>query len=183
MNKILYGVLSWWEIIQTCPISRQELLMKFSLNLFFIWFFVVFTKPPILVNEILKNDSHPVHLFLQRSFSWCLVGFVFREKKNNIWRLNASDAKSYEWNSEKLYFLILYLVQKKKQYLGMSRFLSHYYNSTWQLLTDSDRNESNSQKRRKLLFWWQLTFIDGWGWRGRRREPTYSRCVTSKGSN
>ena len=69
MNKILYGVLSWWEIIQTCPISRQELLMKFTLNLFFIWFFVVFTKPPILVNEILKNDSHPVHLFLQRSFS------------------------------------------------------------------------------------------------------------------
>ena len=69
MNKILYGVLSWWEIIQTCPISRQELLMKFSLNLFFIWFFVVFTKPPILVNEILRSDSHPVHLFLQRSFS------------------------------------------------------------------------------------------------------------------
>ena len=151
MNKILYGVLSWWEIIQTCPISRQELLMNFTLNLYFIWFFVVFTKPPIHVNEILKNDSHPVHLFLQRSFSWCLVGFVFREKKNNIWRLNASDAKSYEWNSEKLYFLILYLVQKKK-YLGMSRFLSHYYNSTWQLLTDSDRNECISHKKENYCF-------------------------------
>ena len=41
-----------------------------------------------------------------------LVLFLEMEK-NNIWRLNASDAKSYEWNSEKLYFLILYLVHKK----------------------------------------------------------------------
>ena len=138
MNKILYGVLSWWEIIQTCPISRQELLMKFSLNLFFIWFFVVFTKPPILVNEILKNDSHPVHLFLQRSFSWCLVGFVFREKKNNIWRLNASDAKSYEWNSEKLYFLISYLVQKKNiwEWAVFFHIITIALGSYWQTVTE-----------------------------------------------
>ena len=74
-----------------------------------------------------------------------------------------------------------YIWFRKNTIFGNEPSLSHYYNSTWQLLTDSDRNESNSQKRRKLLFWWQLTFIDGWRWRG--REPTYSRCVTSKGSN
>ena len=34
-----------------------------------------------------------------------LVLFLEMEK-NNIWRLNVSDAKSYEWNSEKLYFLL-----------------------------------------------------------------------------
>ena len=34
----------------------------------------------------------------------------------------------------------------------MSRFLSHYYNSTWQLLTDSDRNESISQKKENYCF-------------------------------
>ena len=99
-----------------------------------------------------KNDSHLFIFFVKGVLADVLLVLFLEMEKNNIWRLNVSDAKSYEWNSEKLYFLILYLVQKKKQYLGMSRFLSHYYNSTWQLLTDSDRNECISHKKENYCF-------------------------------
>ena len=58
--------------------------------------------------------------------------------------------------------LVFIFGSEKKQYLGMNRFLSHYYNSTWKLLTESDRNESISQKKENYCFGgnWHLS-MDG----------------------
>ena len=59
-------------------------------------------------------------------------------EKNNIWRLNVSDAKSYEWNSEKLYFLILYLVQKKNiwEWAVFFHIITIALGSYWQTVTE-----------------------------------------------
>ena len=85
-----------------------------------------------------KNDSQPVHLFRQRSLGRCPVSFVLEMEKNNIWRLNVSDAKSYEWNSEKLYFLILYLVQKKNiwEWAVFFHIITIALGSYWQTVTE-----------------------------------------------
>ena len=152
MNKILYGVLSWWEIIQTCPISRQELLMKFSLNLFFHLVFRRFHQTTNSCKWNLKKMIPTLFIFFVKGVLADILLVLFLEKKKPIFE---------DWMHQTTWVMngiqrsctsCYYIWFRKKQYLGMSRFLSHYYNSTWQLLTDSDRNESISQKKENYCF-------------------------------
>ena len=114
-----------------------------------------------------KNESHPVHLFRERNLSWRPVSFVFRERKNNIWRLNASDALSYEWNSEKLYFLILYLVQKKNiwEWAVFFHIITIALGSYWQTVTEM---RASLRKKKTTV----LVAIDIYRWMKMKGEGT-----------